>query len=74
MALAKSPATSRGFGWDECTEALRAAVDAYCGDLASGADYLWIEPAREDLRRRALDALVRLAESHDSRAVRASGC
>ena len=41
-------------------------VDAYCGDLASGADYLWIEPPREDLRQRALDALVRLAESDAS--------
>lgn len=54
-----------GSDGNERSKALRAAIDVYCGDLASGAGYLWIEPAREDLRRRALDALVRFAESHE---------
>lgn len=47
--------------------ALQFAVDAYRGDLADGADYLWAEAAREDLHRRALDALVRLADLHHDR-------
>ena len=28
----------------------------------AGTDYLWVEPVREDLHRRALDAHLRLAE------------
>lgn len=47
--------------------ALQRAVDAYRGDLADGADYQWAEAAREDLHRRALDALVRLADLHHDR-------
>jgi DNA-binding SARP family transcriptional activator len=47
--------------------ALQRAVDAYRGDLADGADYLWAEAAREDLHRRALDAHVRLADLHRDR-------
>jgi DNA-binding SARP family transcriptional activator len=43
-------------------EALERATDAYRGDLVQGLDYFWIEPVREDLHRRALDAHVRLAE------------
>lgn len=46
------------------TAALQCAADIYRGDLADGTDYLWIEPASEDLHRRALDCLVRLAELH----------
>lgn len=42
--------------------ALRDAIAAYGGDFATGTDILWAEPAREDLRRRALDTHVRLAE------------
>ena len=42
--------------------ALRDAATAYRGEFAAGADLLWAEPAREDLRRRALDTHVRLAE------------
>lgn len=43
-------------------QALTDATVAYRGDLCPGADYLWIEPIREDLHRRALDAHLRLAE------------
>ncbi|MHB8448955.1 MAG: BTAD domain-containing putative transcriptional regulator [Mycobacteriales bacterium] len=46
-------------------DALTTAVDLYRGDLASTADYLWLEPVREELHRHALDAHVRLAELHD---------
>lgn len=45
-------------------EALANAAGLYRGDLLAAADYLWIEPAREDLHRRALDAHARLAELH----------
>jgi DNA-binding SARP family transcriptional activator len=43
-------------------DALRRAVDAYRGDLLSGTDYAWVEPVRQDLHRRALDAHLRLAD------------
>jgi len=43
-------------------EHLQRAVASYQGDLLDGADYLWAEPAREDLHRRGLDAHLRLAE------------
>lgn len=43
-------------------EALGRAAATYRGDLVDGTDYLWIEPLREDLHRRALDVYVRLAE------------
>ena len=42
--------------------ALRQAVDTYRGDLLSGVGYPWVEPVRQDLHRRALDAHLRLAE------------
>jgi DNA-binding SARP family transcriptional activator len=42
--------------------ALRSAIDTYRGSFASDVDYLWAEPIREDLHRRALDAHLRLAE------------
>ena len=41
---------------------LQRAVATYQGDLLDGTDYLWAEPAREDLHRRGLDAHLRLAE------------
>ncbi|MDA8310153.1 MAG: BTAD domain-containing putative transcriptional regulator [Actinomycetota bacterium] len=48
---------------DESTrQALRRAVDAYRGDLLDGAEDPWVEPVRQDLHRRALDAHLRLAE------------
>lgn len=43
-------------------EALHAAVDAYGGEFAATTDYLWAQPVRADLHRRALDAHLRLAE------------
>ncbi len=43
-------------------DALRRAVDVYRGDLLTGTDYGWVEPVRQDLHRRALDAHLRLAE------------
>ena len=42
--------------------ALRSALDLYRGDFVSDVDYLWVEPVREDLHRRALDVCLRLAE------------
>lgn len=42
--------------------ALRRAVEAFGGDLVQGSGWLWVEPAREDLHRRAVDAHLRLAE------------
>jgi DNA-binding SARP family transcriptional activator len=45
--------------------ALRRALDAYRGDLLSGVGYSWVEPIRQDLHRRALDAQLRLAELDD---------
>jgi DNA-binding SARP family transcriptional activator len=44
---------------------LRRALDAYRGDLLSGVGYSWVEPVRQDLHRRALDAQLRLAELDD---------
>ncbi len=43
-------------------DALRRATEAYGGDFVAGTDYRWSEPVRQDLHRRALDALLRLAE------------
>jgi DNA-binding SARP family transcriptional activator len=43
-------------------KALETAVAAYSGDLTPNLDNLWIEPTREDLHRRAIDAHVRLAD------------
>ena len=45
--------------------ALRRAVDLYRGDLLQGVGYPWVEPVRQDLHRRALDAHLRLAELED---------
>ena len=42
--------------------ALRRAVEAFGGDLVQGSGWLWVEPVREDLHRRAVDAHLRLAE------------
>lgn len=42
--------------------ALRRAVEAFGGELVQGSSWLWVEPAREDLHRRAVDAHLRLAE------------
>ena len=50
---------------DQARAALRQAVDTYRGDLLQGGDYPWVEPVRQDLHRRALDAHLRLAELED---------
>lgn len=42
--------------------ALRKAVDAYRGRLCEGADYPWADELREALHRKAVDALVLLAD------------
>jgi DNA-binding SARP family transcriptional activator len=42
--------------------ALADAGEAYGGVLLDGAPYAWVEIPREDTRRRAVDALARLAE------------
>jgi len=44
--------------------ALEEAVACHRGDLLQGSDAIWVEPSREDLRRRAIDALVHLSELH----------
>jgi len=44
------------------TEALEKAVAEYSGELLTGDPWQWVEGAREDLRRRALDAVAHLAE------------
>lgn len=58
---------------DDAIVALRRAVATYSGDLAQTAGWLWIEPAREDLHRRAVDAHLRLAELEESRGDPAAG-
>jgi DNA-binding SARP family transcriptional activator len=44
--------------------ALEEAVACHRGDLLQGSGAIWVEPSREDLRRRTIDALVHLAELH----------
>ena len=43
-------------------DALETATATFSGDLLDGEDYPWVEPLREELHRRALDAYLRLAE------------
>jgi DNA-binding SARP family transcriptional activator len=57
---------ARADGDKETRSALRSAIDVYQGDLVSDLDYLWAEPVREDLHRRALDAHIRLAELEEA--------
>jgi DNA-binding SARP family transcriptional activator len=45
--------------------ALERAAAAYGGDLLAHTGYTWAEPARVDLRGRAVDTLARLAELRD---------
>jgi DNA-binding SARP family transcriptional activator len=42
--------------------ALTQAGEVYSGPLLDGTPYAWVEVPREELRRRAVDALARLAE------------
>ncbi|MBV8162187.1 MAG: hypothetical protein JO265_14805 [Acidimicrobiia bacterium] len=44
------------------TAALEQAVAEYGGELLNGDPWQWVEGAREDLRRRAIDAVAHLAE------------
>ncbi len=53
---------SRTDDQDQARLALRRAVGCWRGDLLVGVDRPWIEPVRQDLHRRALDAHLRLAE------------
>ena len=41
------------------------AIDVYQGDLLAGSAERWVEPVRQDLHRRAVDAHLRLAELED---------
>jgi DNA-binding SARP family transcriptional activator len=50
---------------DHARVALHRASHTYRGELLQGTDYLWVEPVRQDLHRRALDAHLRLAELED---------
>ncbi len=56
QAAAASSATDR-------IAALQQAVNAYTGDLAQEGDYLWVDPYREELHRRGVDAYIILADS-----------
>ena len=58
-------AAARATNDDDRIIALTVALDSYGGTFCPGTDYLWSEPAREDLHRRALDAACRLAELHE---------
>jgi len=50
--------------------ALAEAGDAYGGPLLDGALFAWVEGPREDLRRRAVDALARLSELRQAGGIR----
>ncbi len=65
---ALTEAAAAGEDNDRARAALRLAVAAYDGDLLVGTDHPWIEPAREDLHRRAVDAHLRLAELEEQAA------
>jgi len=47
-------------------DALDTAVRLYTGDLHPFDDTTWSDPAREDLRRHALDAAAKLADLHQA--------
>ena len=59
-------AAARAEGDDEAHRALRRAVEVYRGDLLDGIGDQWVEPVRQDLHRRALDAHLRLAELEEA--------
>jgi DNA-binding SARP family transcriptional activator len=60
-ALAKA---ARAGAPAEAVGALEAASATFRGDFYPNGDSLWVEPVREDLHRRALDAHIRLAQLH----------
>jgi len=58
----------------QVADALERGTRAYSGDFCPGLDAIWVEPVREDLHRRAIDAHLRLAELYaEERPERALG-
>jgi DNA-binding SARP family transcriptional activator len=55
-------ASANGPGSAPATDALDRATAEYGGELLAGDPWQWVEGAREDLRRRALDAVAHVAE------------
>ena len=54
-------------GGDEAArQALRRVVEVYGGELLDGMGDAWVEPVRQVLHRRALDAHLRLAELEET--------
>jgi DNA-binding SARP family transcriptional activator len=64
-ALADADNAVRAGNSAAAREALTRAADSYQGLLAEDAAYEWIEPYREEIRRRAVDAFTRLAGMHE---------
>lgn len=64
---------SRSESRSEAATALQRAAEQCHGDLLDGAYYEWAEAPREDIRRRMVDALVKLSEfRNDDGAVEAA--
>jgi len=59
-------AAARAEDDEAARQALRRAVEVYRGDLLDGMGDQWVEPVRQDLHRRALDAHLRLAELEEA--------
>ncbi len=59
-------AAARAEDGDTARQALCRAVEVYRGDLLDGTGDQWVEPVRQDLHRRALDAHLRLAELEEA--------
>ncbi|MDA8282695.1 MAG: BTAD domain-containing putative transcriptional regulator, partial [Actinomycetota bacterium] len=59
-------AAARAEDDDAARQALRRAVEVYRADLLDGSGDPWVEPVRQDLHRRALDAHLRLAELEEA--------
>ena len=59
-------AAARAEDGDEARQALRGAVEVYRGNLLDRTGDPWVEPVRQDLHRRALDAHLRLAELEEA--------
>lgn len=59
-------ALAAGAAGDERDRRQRAAP-CYGGDFAAGEDFVWAEPIREQLRRKAIDNLTALAALHRAR-------
>ncbi|MHB1555803.1 MAG: AfsR/SARP family transcriptional regulator, partial [Acidimicrobiales bacterium] len=59
-------AAARAEDDDAARQALRRGVEVYRGDLLDGMGDPWVEPVRQDLHRRALDAHLRLAELEET--------